>query len=87
LHQRRRHAKPFESGSRTRGSTLTYRESGRSLMRPEEIMNELREDALIVVPKRGRPVLTGRAIYFRRDDMKSRVAANRFAPKTQPSRP
>jgi type IV secretion system protein VirD4 len=82
-----RHTKPLESGSRTRGSTLTYRESGRSLMRPEEIMNELREDALIVVPKRGRPVLTGRAIYFRRDDMKDRVAANRFAPKTQPSRP
>jgi hypothetical protein len=38
---------------------------------------------LIVVPKRGHPVLTGRAIYFRRDDMKNRVADNRFAPKKE----
>jgi type IV secretory pathway TraG/TraD family ATPase VirD4 len=47
-------------------------------------MNELREDALIVVPKRGRPLVTGRAIYFRRDDMKDRVAKNRFAPTSPP---
>jgi type IV secretion system protein VirD4 len=52
-------------------------------MRPDEIMNDLREDALIVVPKRGRPLITGRAIYFRRDDMKRRVAANRFAPRKE----
>jgi type IV secretion system protein VirD4 len=75
-----RNAKVLEGGSRSHGSSLSYQEAPRALMRPDEIMNDLREDALIVVPKKGRPLIAGRAIYFRRDDMRGRVAANRFAP-------
>lgn len=78
-----RNAKLLEGGSRSRGSSLSYQEAPRALMRPDEIMNDLREDALIVVPKKGRPLIAGRAIYFRRDDMRGRVAANRFAPRKE----
>ena len=78
-----RNAKLLEGGSRSHGSSLSYQEAPRALMRPDEIMNDLREDALIVVPKKGRPLIAGRAIYFRRDDMRGRVAANRFAPRKE----
>jgi type IV secretion system protein VirD4 len=77
--------KPMEAGSRTRGSTLTYQEGGRALIRPEEVMHDLREDAAIVIPKKGRPLLCGRAIYFRRDEFRRRVAVNRFAKQKESS--
>ena len=73
------HGKAMEARSRSKGSTLSYQETGRALIKPEEILNDLREDAMIVIPKKGRPLLCGRAIYFRREEMKSRVGANRFA--------
>ena len=41
-------------------------------------MHDLREDAQIIIPKRGRPVLCGRAIYFRRDEFNGLASANRF---------
>jgi type IV secretion system protein VirD4 len=75
------HGKAFEAGSRSRGSSMTYQEISRPLMRPEEIMHDLREDAMIVVPKQGRPLICGRAIYFRRSEFTSRVEANRFGPE------
>ena len=73
----------MEAGSRSRGTALTYSEAARYLIRPEEIMHDLREDVALVVPKRGRPLLCGRAIYFRRDEMRSRVGANRFATRKE----
>jgi type IV secretion system protein VirD4 len=57
---------------------VIYTENLRPLIRPKEIMHDLREDAQIVIPRKGRPVLCGRAIYFRRPEFKSRVGANRF---------
>jgi type IV secretory pathway TraG/TraD family ATPase VirD4 len=42
-------------------------------------MHDLREDAQVIIPKRGRPVLCGRAIYFRRHDFVRRAGENRFA--------
>ena len=62
------HGRQFDARSRSRGRNVTYSESIRPLIRPEEIMHDLREDAQIIIPKRGRPVLCGRAIYFRRHD-------------------
>jgi hypothetical protein len=41
-------------------------------------MHDLREDAQIIIPKRGRPVLCGRAIYFRRDEFLELAGTNRF---------
>jgi type IV secretion system protein VirD4 len=73
------HGKPMEARSRTRGTTLSYQESGRALIRPEEIISDLRDDAMIVIPKKGRPLLAGRAIFFRRREFSARVGDNRFA--------
>jgi type IV secretion system protein VirD4 len=64
--------------SRSSGKSVTYTENLRPLIRPEEIMHDLREDVQIVIPRKGRPVLCGRAIYFRRGEFKTRVGANRF---------
>lgn len=76
-----RSGKALQSGARSSGSAITYHATGRPVMRPEELMNDLRKDALIVVPNQGRPLIAGRAIYFRRPDMRKRVSANRFARK------
>jgi len=57
---------------------VTYSERIRPLIRPEEIMHDLREDAQIIIPKRGRPVLCGRAIYFRRPEFTRLAGRNRF---------
>jgi len=78
-----RSGKALENRERSSGNAITYHATGRALIRPEELMNDLREDALIVVPKRGRPLIAGRAIYFRRDDMRGHVAENRFAPNKE----
>jgi type IV secretion system protein VirD4 len=72
------HGKAMEPGSRSRGTALTYSEAGRYLIRPEEIMHDLRDDVQLVIPKKGRPLLCGKAIFFRRKEFRVRVAANRF---------
>ena len=77
-----RSGKGIESRSRSSGSGVTYHATGRAVIRADEIMNDLREDALVVVPKRGRPLIAGRAIYFRREDMKHLVSVNRFAQRS-----
>ena len=72
------HGRQLDVRSRSRGRNVTYSESIRPLIRPEEIMHYLCEDAQMIIPKRGRPVLCGRAIYFRRAEFAHLVAANRF---------
>ncbi len=71
--------KGLEAGHRSKGNTLTYHELKRQLIRAEEIMHDMRDDEQIIIPKSGRPLRCGRAIYFRRPEMVSRVAQNRFA--------
>lgn len=73
--------KGFEAGHRSRGETRTYHEVKRQLIRAEEIMHDMRDDEQIIIPKSGRPLRCGRAIYFRRPKMVRRVANNRFAAK------
>lgn len=77
--------KGFEIGSRSRGKTRNYHEVKRQLIRPEEIMHDTREDELFVIPRGGRPLRCGRAIYFRRPEFVGRVAANRFASQEEMS--
>ena len=79
------HGKGFEIGSRSRGKTRNYHELKRQLIRPEEIMHDTREDELFVIPRGGRPLRCGRAIYFRRPEFVRRVAANRFASQQEMS--
>ena len=78
------HGRQLDVRSRSRGQNVTYSESIRPLIRPEEIMHDLREDAQIVIPKRGRPVLCGRAIYFRRPEFAGLARANRFVAARSP---
>ncbi|HEV2099292.1 MAG TPA: type IV secretory system conjugative DNA transfer family protein [Stellaceae bacterium] len=72
------HGQQLNVPSRSRGENVTYSERTRPLIRPEEIMHDLREDAQIIIPKRGRPVLCGRAIYFRRPEFTRLAGRNRF---------
>ena len=72
------HGQQLNVPSRSRGQNVTYSERIRPLIRPEEIMHDLREDAQIIISKRGRPVLCGRAIYFRRDEFVEQAGINRF---------
>jgi type IV secretion system protein VirD4 len=65
-------------GSRQRGKSYNYSEMGRFLIRPEELLHDLRTDAQIVVPQAAKPILCGRALYFRRPEFVRRVDANRF---------
>src|SRR5215472_4392337 len=61
------------------GRNTTYIEHARDLILPGEIMHDLRSDAQIIIAKGVRPTLTGRAIYFRRPEFLTKIAANRFA--------
>ncbi len=80
--------KGFEPGHRSKGSPLAYHELKRQLIRAEEIMHDKRDDEQIIIPKSGSPLRCGRAIYFRRPEMGSQVAYNRFAAKpTKPTVP
>lgn len=65
-----------KSGARASESTSLQK---RRLILPEEVMR-LRLDCQIVFVTGRPPLLCGRAIYFRRDDMKKLVGQNRFAP-------
>jgi type IV secretion system protein VirD4 len=68
-----------EAGSRSRGSNQSFHEISRDLVRPEELISDMRVDDQIVIPRGGRPLRCGRAIYFRRPEFAARVQANRFA--------
>ncbi|MBE7200756.1 MAG: type IV secretory system conjugative DNA transfer family protein, partial [Parafilimonas terrae] len=48
------------------------------LIMPDEIINTMRRDEQILCVPGIEPIRCGRAIYFRRDDMKKLVKENRF---------
>ena len=50
----------------------------RALIMPDEIINTMRRDEQILCVPGIEPIRCGRAIYFRRDDMKRLVKENRF---------
>ena len=63
----------MSGSSRTRSKQL----AGRPLILPEEVLR-MRGDEQIVFTAGNPPLRCGRAIWFRRDDMKSVVATNRY---------
>jgi type IV secretion system protein VirD4 len=69
----------FAQASRSRGRNTNVHEISRPLIRPEEILQDMRADEAIVVPRGSRPIRCGRAIYFRRPELSSLVTASRFA--------
>ena len=71
--------KSFETGSRSRGANTSYHEISRPLIRREELMNDCRTDEVFMIIRGAKPLRCGRAIYFRRPELKARIAVNRFA--------
>ncbi|MBZ6078850.1 Ti-type conjugative transfer system protein TraG [Microvirga puerhi] len=65
-----------KGGGRASQSTNLQR---RPLLMPHEVMHDLRTDEQIVFVTNRPPLRCGRAIYFRRDDMRSLVGQSRFA--------
>ena len=70
--------KALESSSRSRGSNISYHEISRPLIRKAELMHNTRADELFVLARSTPPMRCGRAIYFRRPELTTKVAANRF---------
>jgi type IV secretion system protein VirD4 len=70
--------KGWESSSRSRGTSQSYHEVSRPLIRKAELMNDVRGDEAFVVVRGSPPLRCGRAIYFRRPEMVAQVAPNRF---------
>jgi type IV secretion system protein VirD4 len=70
--------KAFETGSRSRGSTTSYHEISRPLIRAAELKQDVRSDEAFVIIGGSYPLRCGRAIYFRRSEMLAQVRKNRF---------
>jgi type IV secretion system protein VirD4 len=65
-------------GSRSRGSNVNVHEISRPLIRPEEVLHDMRSDEQIVFSGFGKPLRCGKAIFWRRPDLVARIDSNRF---------
>lgn len=65
--------------SYSHGSSISYQELARPLIRKEELMHDCRTDEAFVIVRGAKPLRCGRAIYFRRPELAARVAENRFS--------
>ena len=77
------HSSGNSTGSATSKSSSTHETTSeqqvvRRLIKPEEILQTLRNDEQIVLISNCRPLRCGRAIYFRRPEMLSRTQSNEF---------
>ena len=66
------------SGSSSRGQNNNLSEGGRPLIKPGELIHDARDDEVFIVKPGVAPIRCGRAIYFRRPDMRARVSQNQF---------
>lgn len=62
------------------GQSANRSEMGRSLIKPDELLQDTRADEAFVIVRGAKPLRCGRAIYFRRPDMAEAVAPSRFQP-------
>ena len=69
------------SGSSSRGRNNNLSERARPLIKPDELIHGTRDDEVFIVKAGVAPIRCGRAVYFRREDMRSRVGRNRFVPQ------
>jgi type IV secretion system protein VirD4 len=60
------------------GRSETRSEVRRSLIKPDELLQDIRADEQFVIRRGSRPLRCGRAIYFRRPGMAAVVAPSRF---------
>jgi len=70
-------------GSNSSGRSENRSELGRALIRPDELLQDTRADEAFVIVRGSKPIRCGRAIYFRRPDMASKVEASRFGQRPE----
>lgn len=70
--------KPLEAGSRSKGTSMNRHEMARALIRPDELMQDVRGDEAFVFARGPKPLRCGRAIYFRRPELRTAIEASRF---------
>jgi type IV secretion system protein VirD4 len=70
--------KPLEAGSRSKGTSTNRHEMARALIRPDELMQDVRGDEAFVFARGSKPLRCGRAIYFRRPELRVAIEASRF---------
>ena len=70
--------KPLEAGSRSKGTSMNRHEMARALIRPDELMQDVRGDEAFVFARGSKPLRCGRAIYFRRPELQAAIEASRF---------
>jgi len=68
----------LSSGSHSRGSNEGLSEQARDLIRPDEVRTRLRADEAIVFRRGAPPLRCGRAIYFRRPELRDRIETDRY---------
>jgi type IV secretion system protein VirD4 len=73
-----RAGKAMEASNLSRGSNISFHEIGRPLIRKAELMHAVRDDEQFILARGMAPLRCGRAIYFRRPEMRDRIGANRF---------
>ncbi|PZX14314.1 type IV secretion system protein VirD4 [Palleronia aestuarii] len=66
--------------SASAGRSANRSEMRRSLVKPDELLQDTRADEAFVITRGAKPLRCGRAIYFRRPDMVVEVAPSRFQP-------
>jgi type IV secretion system protein VirD4 len=77
------HGSGSSTGSATSKNSSTHETTSeqqlvRRLIKPEEILQTLRDDEQIVLISNCRPLRCGRAIYFRRPEMLGRTCSSQF---------
>lgn len=70
--------KPLEAGSRSTGTSFNRHEMARALIRPDELTQDVRGDEAFVFARGSKPLRCGRAIYFRRPELRAAIDASRF---------
>ena len=66
------------SSSRNTGRNDSLSEQGRELIKADEVRTEMRADEAIIFRRGAAPLRCGRAIYFRRKGLRSRIEADRY---------
>src|SRR3954447_15013917 len=64
-------------------SSRTRSYASRDLIMPQEVMQDMRADDQIVFVRGQRPIRCGRAIFFRRKEMRALVGESRFQAKPE----
>lgn len=78
---RGRQSRVLEMPSMSAGSNLNEHEISREVAKPHELLQEMRGDERITLPRGERPIRHGAAIGFRRPEIAAQLGASAYGPK------